>query len=187
MKEKQNNKQTGIQAGTRTGIRTGIRVTLPALIAAVLCTAVCVAIVSQWYFRNQKGQQYQMTLVGKVVSNGNGQLQIAGDVTNPKGRNESYYIRNASNLAIYDTKKQKLSFDDLQPGDPVSVFYSWNIPKYVTPDTTWEDNFSLEKDEVIPGVIAVARLDSGQSGVDINFFTEKQLSTFYTGINSGSQ
>ena len=81
------------------------------------------------------GRGYRTQLAGEVVSNDGRQLTIKGQVTNPKGQNGTYVVKYHTGLTVYDSARNEINFSDLQPGSPISVYYHWNIPKYVSPRT----------------------------------------------------
>ena len=107
---------------------------------------------------------------GTVVSNDGSQLTIKGQVTNPKGRNGTYAVKYHSGLTVYDAARNEIAFSDLQPGSPISVYYQWNIPKYVSPRTEFNELLALEESQEIPGVLAIALLEDGESGKSLDFF-----------------
>lgn len=146
------------------------RISIPVLVVIVVLTAICTAAVSQWYFVNQKGSGYNTQLVAKVVSIDGNQLTIKGDVTNRKGQNGTYIVNYHSGLTLYDPAGDEITLSDLQPEDRISVYYNWNIPKYVSPHTKFEELFSLEENQRIPDVMAIAQLGEDEHGKDIRFF-----------------
>lgn len=152
------------------------RVSIPVLLFAVICTALCTVIASRWYFMNQHGDRYNTQLAGTVVSNDGSQLTIKGQVTNPKGRNGTYAVKYHSGLTVYDAARNEIAFSDLQPGSPISVYYQWNLPKYVSPRTEFNELLALEESQEIPGVLAISLLEDGESGKSLDFF-EPDLAT----------
>lgn len=146
------------------------RVSVPALAVIVILTAICTAFVSQRYFVNQKESGYKTQLGAKVVSIDGDQLTIKGDVTNPKGRNGTYVVKYDSGQTLYDSAGNEIALSDLQPGNRISIYYNWSIPKYVSPHTEFEELFSLEEDQRIPDVMAIAQLEEDEHGKDLRFF-----------------
>ena len=146
------------------------RVSIPVLLFSIICTALCTVIASQWYFIKQDGDKYRTQLAGEVVSNDGRQLTIKGQVTNPKGQNGTYVVKYHTGLTVYDSARNEINFSDLQPGSPISVYYHWNIPKYVSPRTEFDELFALEESQQIPDVSAIALLGDDESAKSIDCF-----------------
>ena len=89
---------------------------------------------------------------------------------NPKGQNGTYVVKYHTGLTVYDSARNEINFSDLQPGSPISVYYHWNIPKYVSPRTEFDELFALEESQQIPDVSAIALLGDDESAKSIDFF-----------------
>ncbi len=153
------------------------RISIPILLFAIVCSAMCSIFISRWYFLNQKGMGYKLTLAAKVISNDGTQLVVQGDVTNTKGTNGNYIIKNSSGVIICDSQRNEIAFSDLKPENPITVYYYWKIPKYVSPQTDFNDNFALEENQVIPDVLAIAQLNNNELSKGIEFFEPSIISS----------
>lgn len=79
-------------------------------------------------------------------------------------------VKYHTGLTVYDSARNEINFSDLQPGSPISVYYHWNIPKYVSPRTEFDELFALEESQQIPDVSAIALLGDDESAKSIDFF-----------------
>ena len=153
------------------------RFSIPVMLAAVILTAFFTAIASRWYFINQKADGYKSQLTARVLSNDGMHLTIQGDITNNKGTNGTYVVKYNSGVTVYDSSGNEIAFSDLQPDSHISIYYMWSIPRYVFPHTEWRDLFALEESQNIPDVLAIARLEDGESGKPIDFFDPSLTAT----------
>ncbi|CUX35278.1 hypothetical protein BN3590_00942 [Clostridium sp. C105KSO15] len=146
------------------------RVSIPILLLAIVCTAMCSIFATQWYFLNQKGIPYKVTINARVVSNEGTKLAIQGIVTNTKGRNGNYIVKYHPGVTIYDSQRNEIAFSDLEPESCITVYYILKIPKYITPQTNIDDYFALEENQEIPNVLAIARLNNDELPKGVDFF-----------------
>lgn len=153
------------------------RISIPILLFAIVCIAICSIFVSRWYFLNQKGIPYKVTINAKVVSNDGKQLAVKGIATNLKGRDGNYIVECHPEVTIYDSQRNEIAFSDLEPESRITIYYNLKIPKYVTPHTDIDNYFLLEENQVIPNVLAIARLDNDELPKGVDFFDPSVISS----------